>query len=235
MAEHDDLKALQDLGLSEEQAAAVVNGPLKGLISKRDELLGSHRTLKQQLDTLKESVEGDGDLSAKTLRKKIQELENEKQRAQALAKEDYEAALEVDRKKFETERAALEAERDTLAKRFENLVVKTTVTDGALKAGVSQDYLDAAIALHRDRVTIADETPVIDGKPVADYFQEWVATDEGKRFAAAPRNSGAGAKGSGNGGPGSAPSNKKRSEMSIPERTAFIRDHGEEAYLKLPN
>lgn len=219
----DDLKELQDLGLSEEQAKAVAEGPLAGLLRKRDELLGTVRELKDR-------ASGD---STGELRKRLEQMEAEKERAAALAKDDYEKALEVDRKKYEKDLATLKAERDEIATKFQRMVVGNALTEGATKAGVSPDYLDAAIALHRDRVTIADDSPTIDGKPVQEHFAEWVKSDAGKRYAAAPNNSGAGAKGPGNSGDASPPK-MKRSEMDAGQKAAFIQEHGGEAYLKLP-
>jgi len=46
-----------------------------------------------------------------------------------------------------------------------------------------------------------------------------------------------GSKGSGTGhqrGDSGAPTTGKRSEMNVEQKTAFIREHGREAYLKLP-
>lgn len=70
-----------------------------------------------------------------------------------------------------------------------------------------------------------------DGTPmrIPQLIDELRANDDfGRAF------DGRGSAGSGMGGGGGGRATKKRSEMSIPEKAAFVEQHGNEAYLKLP-
>ena len=65
---------------------------------------------------------------------------------------------------------------------------------------------------------------------IADLVDELPASKP--NFFEAKGNAGAGAK---PGGGGTPPSGKKRSEMSVQDKAAFVREHGQEAFLKLPS
>lgn len=218
----DDLKQLTELGLSEEQAKAVIDGPLSGLLAKRDELLG-------KLAKAKEAPPGD-----EPFRQKYEELQTQIERDREVAKGNYEAALEADRKAFEKQQKALLERAEAAEGKLNSLITSSAMKDGALAAGVDPGFLDAVSAMHASRVTIADDVAQIDGKPVGEYLSEWVKTDEGKRFAKAPTSKGAGSQGSGGTGPKATGLNLKRSEMTPVEKSKFISEHGAEAYQALP-
>ncbi|HEX4918054.1 MAG TPA: hypothetical protein VFV43_09180 [Limnobacter sp.] len=96
------------------------------------------------------------------------------------------------------------------------------LTDALAKAGVAPQFMDAAKALLRQQAAIkADDSglqAVLGDKPMMDAIKEWAASDTGKHFVAAPRNSGGGAAGSQNGG-----TQKPFKDMTSEERTTLYR------------
>jgi len=130
------------------------------------------------------------------------------------------------------------------AKQIEKLTKDLSEKDGALtqhlidgglstalaKAGVAPHFMDAAKAMLRGQATIKDGHAVIGDKPLADHITEWAGSDQGKHFVLAPANSGGG----GQGGNGGHPGTLKRSEMTPEQQRAYLDEHGQQAYLKLP-
>lgn len=136
-------------------------------------------------------------------------------------------------------REALEGERDqwkTKATELEGTVYKLTVEnqlDAALRdAGVADPGLAmGAKALLQGKIKVADGKPVAetDMGPIAlsEYVKRWASSD-GAAYVSKP--SGGGAGGSKGGGAGA----QKRSGMSAAEKAAYLAEHGQAAYLKLP-
>lgn len=223
----EDRQALIDMGLSEEKADEFVNTRLKGLLNKRDELLGAQKELKQKLHQLQ------GDDSADVLRAQLKEMQDEQKRKDAEARKNYEEALAVERKRIEEREAELSKRAETAEQKYHRMLTEGAMRRAMREVSVDPAFEDAVIALHKDSVTVADEdTVVIGDKPVNDFFAEWAETDQGKRFIAAPKNSGAGAKGPSTGG--KQPPALKRSEMSVKQKAAFVAEFGQEEYAKLP-
>lgn len=141
----------------------------------------------------------------------------------------------------------LQAERDradkadAFANQFKDRVLSDSIREAASKAGALAEASDDIIlrarsvfSLNEDGVPVAvdKDGQVIYGKdgktPLSPL--EWA---EGLRESAShlwPRAQGAGQVGD-KGGKGGG---KKRSEMSALEMAAYIKEHGQEAYLKLP-
>ena len=136
-------------------------------------------------------------------------------------------------------REALEGERDqwkTKATELEGTVYKLTVEnqlDAALRsAGITDPGLAmGAKALLQGKIKVADGKPVAetDMGPIAlsEYVKRWASSD-GAAYVSKP--SGGGAGGSKGGGAGA----QKRSGMSAAEKAAYLAEHGQAAYLKLP-
>ena len=136
-------------------------------------------------------------------------------------------------------REALEGERDqwkTKATELEGTVYKLTVEnqlDAALRdAGIADPGLAmGAKALLQGKIKVADGKPVAetDMGPIAlsEYVKRWASSD-GAAYVSKP--SGGGAGGSKGGGAGA----QKRSGMSAAEKAAYLAEHGQAAYLKLP-
>ena len=136
-------------------------------------------------------------------------------------------------------REALEGERDqwkTKATELEGTVYKLTVEnqlDAALRsAGITDPGLAmGAKALLQGKIKVADGKPVAetDMGPIAlsEYVKRWASSD-GAAYVSKP--SGGGAGGSKGGGAGA----QKRSGMSAAEKAAYLAEHGQAAYFKLP-
>lgn len=104
--------------------------------------------------------------------------------------------------KAEIERLA--KERDALHGDLSSVLVDGGLTQALVKNGVRPELMDAAAALLRQQVKLNGRDALMGEKPLAEAVAEWVAGDQGKHFAAAPANTGAGATG-GNGAPAIAP------------------------------
>lgn len=117
-----------------------------------------------------------------------------------------------------------------------NLVIDGGLTESLVKAGVKPELMNAAKAMLRGKTVIKAEngtfTAVMGDKPISDAIKDWAGTDEGKHFVVAPSNSGGNAGGSNKGAGTATPS--KRSGMNYEQKASFIKEHGQEAYLNLP-
>lgn len=101
--------------------------------------------------------------------------------------------------------ATTAADKAVKALEGEQIVTHRLIAENGLvaeltKAGVTDPaYLDAVKALHLGNVKVVadgDERKALYGdKPLADVIKEWAGSDIGKRFVAAPNNSGGGAPG----------------------------------------
>lgn len=136
-------------------------------------------------------------------------------------------------------RASLEAERDEWKgkavasdKRLYELTVERSLDEVLTANGVSEPtFQKAARTMLIPSIKQTDDgKPIVDTDmgplPMADYVSRWLA-GEGKAFVSNPK--GAGADGGGR------PSGRmKRSEMTAQQKSDFIGEHGQDAYLKLP-
>lgn len=177
----------------------------------------------------------------------------ERDAAKALAKEfpeDFDAEKWAKLKDGKPDDAALvkirqemEAELDTWktkAKEAEQKALKSAIerdlTDALTGAGVTDPtYLEASRMMLAGQVKVGDNGAAIvetDMGPVAvsDHVKRWAA-DKGKAFVTPP--SGGGAKGGEGTGKGAA--SQKRGEMNALAKANYIKEHGEEAYAKLPD
>ncbi len=138
-------------------------------------------------------------------------------------------------------RAALEAERDewkgkaeTNGKRIYELTVERDLDAALAKHGVSDPtFLKAARTMLTPSIKVTDDgKPVIETDmgplPMADYVQRWVTGGEGKAFVSNPKGAGA------EGGSGRNTGLNSRGKMTAQQKADYIRDHGQDAYLKLP-
>ena len=146
--------------------------------------------------------------------------------------------IEEIRKRIEEDvRADLSATFDPIKQQNEALqkqLNKVLVDDGlksALTAGnVASHYVEAAASLIKSKhaVEVKDGKALADGKPLEEFVKAFLAGDSGKHFVKAPGNAGGG---SGNGsGAGGTPPSKPVSQMSLTEKSAFLKAHGLEAW-----
>ena len=145
---------------------------------------------------------------------------------------DYDKQLQAERERAE--------KAEAFANRFKDKVLADSIREAALKAGALAEATDDIILRARNTFRLNE-----DGEPVAmDADGEVIYGKDGKtpltplewaeslREAAPhlwPRAVGAGPTGD-KGAKGA----KKRSDMSPEEMAAFIKEHGQAAYLKLP-
>jgi len=80
-----------------------------------------------------------------------------------------------------------------------NVIVDGGLTDSLAKVGVLPHFMDAAKALLKGQVSIADNKAVVGDKPLTDFMTEW-AGEAGKHYIGAADNSGGGAGGNKSGG-----------------------------------
>jgi hypothetical protein len=203
-----------------------IDAATEGLKAKNAELLGD---VKKQKDGLKD------------IQTQLDEIKAAKEAAEEAA-----AAKSGDVTKIKEQLEAKHAKetkalKDALAGKegtLNKLLIDNGLTEALTKAGVAPQYLDAAKALiqSKNKAEIVDvdgnAAAQIDGKNIAEFVTAWSQGDNGKHFVAAPQNGGGGAKGTD--GVGKALGEQKRSEMNHEKKAEFIKEHGQEAYLKLP-
>jgi len=251
----DDLD-LAELGLEfpEEKAAAlkealatraqgVVEKEVTGLKNKNAELLGLNKTIKSELEQFKGQFDGLDVDAVKGLLQKVSQDEEASLIAQGKIDEvvskrterlrgDYDKQLQAERERAE--------KAEAFANRFRDKVLADSIREAAQKAGALPEASDDIILRARNTFQLNE-----DGQPVAvDADGEVIYGKDGKtpltplewaeslREAAPhlwPRAVGAGPTGD-KGAKGA----KKRSDMSPEEMAAFIKEHGQAAYLKLP-
>lgn len=116
-----------------------------------------------------------------------------------------------------------------------NLLIDGGLTEALVKAGVKPELMPAAKAMLKGKAAIKADggnySALMGDKALPDAVKEWAAGDEGKHFVSAQANSGGGA--SGNGG-SQAAKGSKRSGMSYEQKAAYIKENGQDAYMKLP-
>lgn len=124
------------------------------------------------------------------------------------------------------ERDAASARADNEAGISKGLLTENGLTAALTKANVKPGLLSGVTALLSGKVEIKEvggkREAQVDGKPLGEFVAEWAKSDEGKNYVAAPLNGGGGAS-------HKLPTNpqggeKKLSEMSLEERTAFQKD-----------
>lgn len=226
------------------KAKELLEQETSGLKGKNSELLGKLKTAQGDLDSFKSQFDGLDIEAVKTIVSKAGQ--DEETRLIAEGKIDEVVSRRTERLRGDLEKQ-LQAERDradkaeTFANQFKDRVLSDSIREAASKAGALAEASDDIIlrarsvfSLNEDGVPVAvdKDGQVIYGKdgktPLSPL--EWA---EGLRESAShlwPRTQGAGQVGD-KGGKGGG---KKRSEMSALEMAAYIKEHGQEAYLKLP-
>ena len=187
--------------------AGMIETEVKGLKTKRDELL----------DNLKKEKEEKSDLA-----KRISVIEDEKAQAkeEALNKTgDVEKITASLKEKHAKDLSGLNETIDGLNGKLNKHVVGKGLTEALVKAGVQAPLMAAAKALiettFKGEVGDNDGTPFakFDGKAVNEFVTSWAESDTGKHFVSAKSNSGGGSQGAGDGDKVSDAKTIKRSEF----------------------
>ncbi|AQS50546.1 hypothetical protein PAEH1_01455 [Paenalcaligenes hominis] len=252
----DDID-LSELGLDlpEEKAAALkealgtkakelLEKETGGLKSKNSELLGKLKTAQGDLDTLHAQFEGLDIDAVKAIVAKAGQ--DEESRLIAEGKIDEVVSRRTERLRGDLEKQ-LQVEREradkaeAFANQFKDRVLSDSIREAATKAGALAEAADDIILrarsvfrLNEDGLPVAldKDGEVIYGKdgktPLTPL--EWAESLQETAPHLWPRAQGAGQTGDRGGKSGS----KKRSDMTMQEKSAFIHEHGQEAFLKLP-
>lgn len=173
-----------DIDAAVEAAIEKATGDVDGLKAKVEELIGDNKKLKGELRKSKDVDPAE----VERLHSEVEELQGKLSAAEKAAK-----AAETERDKAVK---ALEGEKGFTNK----LLVQDGIKSALLAAGVKdEDMIDVLSAKFAGSAAVESEGDArvakIDGKPVSDFVKEWAATDAGKKFVAAPVNSGGGAPG----------------------------------------
>ena len=188
---------------------AAIEEATKPLLEKRDELLNEVKQLRKGKQVNPEDLE-----------KLEQERDSYKEQ---LTK--YEKDLKKANESVNQIQKQLESESSFTQK----LLVENGLTEALTKVGVTNPaFLKAVKSTMAGQVQLVTEgdsrIAKVGDKPLADYVTEWAKSEEGQYFVAAPANAGGGS--IGGSGSGSAGATKKPSEMSVTEKTAFIKEKG---------
>ena len=178
---------MADLDLNSPEVKAAINEAVqeatKGLLAKRDELLGEVKKLRkgQEIDPAdyqKLKDENDG------LQEKV---------------EHYEKAAKVSALEIEKERKLRESESGFVQK----LLIDNGLNDALIKANIKPELLKAAKSMFSSQAQIKAEgdnrSALIGDKSITDFIAEWSKSDEGKHFVIAPNNTGGNASGGSSG------------------------------------
>ena len=156
-----------------------VDEATRGLIAKRDELLGEVKKLR------KDSQIDPAD---------YQRLKDENDQLTDKLNETTKAAKQA-LSEAEKERKARESESGFVQK----LLIDNGLSEALTKAGVKPELMKATKALFSSQASIKIEgdtrAALIGDKPINDFIGEWAKSDEGKHFVLAQQNSGGGAQG----------------------------------------
>lgn len=223
----------------QEAIRKAVESEVTGLKSKNTELLG-------KLAKAQEGLRNWEGMDPQSVREIMQRFESDEEaklmkegKWDELANRRVKGVLESHSKKLE----AAQAERDKLAKEAETYKrnYQRAVIDNAVARSVS-GLQDGALAhvqrMVSDWYTVGDDGNIVPtqtapingkGEPVDFKSLRDYLLDAAPFYF--PPSQGAGA----TAGKASGHRNLKRSQMNLADKTAFIREHGEEAYLQLPS
>ena len=179
----DEQKFTKDeLDAAIEKAVGPLKTSIENLESKRDELITENRKLKRGAEIKPED---------------LQAAEDRADKAEAKDKELEKTAGDATKAKEKAEKA-LEAEQGFTQK----LLIQDGLKSALIANGVKDEtFIDALTAKFAGGATVTVEgdtrKAMIGDKPLADAIKEFAASDAGKKFVAAPANSGGGASGGG--------------------------------------
>jgi regulator of replication initiation timing len=200
-----------------EKAVTKATGDVDGLKTKVEELIASEKKWKAEARKAK-------DVDPADLERLEAENDELRSKLTAAEKASKDAARDVEKatKALETESAFTQ-----------KLLIQDGLKSALISAGVKDedmlDVLAAKFAAGAKVVIEGDERKALYGdKPLPDFIKEWAGSDVGKKFVAAPANSGGGAGGGDRGAAGG----KKLSEadvnaMNPKERSSFFASGGE--------
>lgn len=196
-------------------AIAKATGDVDGLKSKIEELIGDNKKLKADLRKTQDIKPED----VAALEHQVEELQGKLTAAEKAAQDANKA----------TEKAvkALEVEQGFTQK----LLIQDGLKSALISSGVKdEDFIDSLTAKFSSGASVkvdGDKREAMIGeKPLADAIKEWAGSDAGKKFVAAPSNSGGGAPGGKMGGSGKTVTQAEHDAMRPKERAQFFSEGG---------
>ncbi|WP_085599765.1 MULTISPECIES: hypothetical protein [unclassified Pseudomonas] len=246
--------AAHGLNLDETQVAALktalggevqkyLDGEVTGLKSKNQELIGSNKTIKTELDKLKGQFDGLDIDAVRGLLTKAGQDEETKLLTEGKVDEVFNRRTERLRVDFDKQLKTVTAraeKAEAFAAKFQGKVLGDSVRGAALKAGALPEATDDIIlrakgvfSLNEEGEAVAvDESGQVilgkDGKTPLTPL-EWAESLRESAPHLWPRASGTQAPGGGSG-----QAAFKRSEMTAEQKRDYQRKHGQTAYLALP-
>ena len=174
-----------DIDAAVEKASAKVQESIDRLEAKNKELVGELRQARKAGEIKPEDME---------------KVESERDKALADLAAAHKAAKEATAA-AEKATKALETETAFTQRLLIQDGIKTHLIENGVKDADFIDSLTAKFAGQAKVVTEGEERKALIGdKPLPDYIKEWAGSDVGKKFVAAPANSGGGAGGGGGNG-----------------------------------
>jgi regulator of replication initiation timing len=180
----DETYTKEQVDAAVKKAVEAATGDVDGLKAKVDELIGDNKKLKTELRKTQDIKPED-----------VAALESQVDELKAKLSEATKAATDAAKAKEKAEKA-LEAETGFTQK----LLIQDGLKSELLKNGVKdEDFIDSLTAKFAAGAMIATEgeqrKAMYGDKPLADFIKEWAGSDAGKKFVAAPANSGGSAEG----------------------------------------
>jgi len=254
MFEDLDLAAL-GLEIPEDKAAAlkealtakgqeVIDREVSGLKTKNNQLMGTVKATKSELDQIKSQFDGLDIDSVKTLLSKA--ATDEESKLLAEGKIDVVLDKRTERMRSEYDKT-LAAEKDradkaeAFANRFRDKVLADSIRTAAQKAGALPEAAEDIILRAKGTFTLNEngEAVAVDGEGQVVFGKdaktplsplEWAEALRESAPHLWPKATGAGETGD----RGTKGGMKKRSDMNAADVAAFVKEHGQDAYLKLP-
>ncbi|MBC2659956.1 MULTISPECIES: hypothetical protein [Pseudomonas] len=246
--------AAHGLNLDETQVAALktalggevqkyLDGEVTGLKSKNQELIGSNKTIKTELDKLKGQFDGLDIDAVRGLLTKAGQDEETKLLTEGKVDEVFNRRTERLRGDYDKQLKTVTAraeKAEAFAAKFQGKVLGDSVRGAALKAGALPEATDDIILRAKGVFTLNEEGEAVavdesgeivlgkDGKTPLTPL-EWAESLRESAPHLWPRASGTQAPGGGSG-----QAAFKRSEMTAEQKRDYQRKHGQTAYLALP-
>lgn len=219
-------------------------------ISSLKNALNYTKTERNEVKSKLKQLEGYSTLgkSPEEIRELLEKIENEQHESNK-KKGDVDALLKQHQDKWGKEKETLAKDVDFWRGQYQNSHVNGNLASALAKLEATQEGLDLLPDRLKNRVQFQVEgnqvrTRIVneDGTPMAGSGADGMATFEDlvgearKKYPSLFKGTGGSGSGASNNGNGSGAgnSNLKRSKMTIPEKTAYLRDHGKAAYDALP-
>lgn len=207
----------------------------RGLVRTKDSLLS-------QVKALKEKVKAFDGVDLGEYAEMQEELEQLRQKATTgnggkESAEELRAMEERLTRKFSDQLSKKDEELGSVRKRLHTTLIGQELRSALEQVGVAEEHRDLIFNAFRNRakaeeiegdVVVQLETPEGLALSPSEYFKDWSASDQGKRYIKAPVNSGGSATGGRNGKAGGQKeiTRSEFEKMDHPQRAKFFEDGG---------